>query len=193
VKHLVLGAAVAACAAGAAAPARAMDMFVEGAFGAVFASDVDVDGTSQTAEADANAFLAIGVADLGGVVDLRLEYATTDRTYENSFFAQLQSSSLMLNASADFAHLGPVDLYAGGGLGVVDVEFHGMPGFFAGVDGSETVFGWQIVGGARAQLFSSPFSAFGELRYQAAADAVIDGVELEYNSTSLMAGLRWSF
>ena len=72
-----------------------------------------MDGTSQTAEADANAFLAVGVADLGGVVDLRLEYATTDRTYENSFFAQLQSSSLMLNASADFAHLGPVDLYAG--------------------------------------------------------------------------------
>lgn len=192
-KHLVLGAAVAACATGAAAPARAMDMFVEGAFGAVFDSDVDVAGTSQTAEADANAFIALGAADVGGVVDIRLEYATTDRTYENSLFAQLQSSSLMLNASADFARVGPVDLYAGGGLGVVDVEFHGAPFFFDGVDGSETVFGWQLVGGARAQMFSSPFSAFGELRYQAAADATVDGVDVEYNSASFMAGVRWTF
>ena len=192
-KHLVLGAAVAACAASVAAPARAMDMFVEGALGAVFASDVDVAGTSQTAEADANAFIALGVADVGGVVDIRLEYATTDRTYEDSLFAQLQSSSLMLNASADFAHLGPVDLYAGGGLGVVDVEFHGMPFFFDGVEGSETVVGWQLVGGARAQMFSSPFSIFGEFRYQDAADATIDGVDIEYNSTSFMGGVRWTF
>jgi opacity protein-like surface antigen len=192
-KRLVLGAAVAACAAGTAGHARAMDVFVEAGLGPVFESDVDVGGTAQTAEADANAFLAVGVADVGGMLDIRLEYATTDRTYENALFAQLQSSSLMLNATADFAHMGPVDLYAGGGLGVVDVAFHGQPFFFDGVDGSEIVFGWQLVGGARARLFNSPFAAFGEFRYQSAADATIDGVDVEYNSTSLMVGLRWTF
>ncbi|MGH6951881.1 MAG: outer membrane protein [Vitreimonas sp.] len=192
-KRLVLRGAVAACAAAMTAPAQAMDMFVEGGLGPVFESDLDVSGASQTAEADANAFLAIGVADVGGLVDIRLEYATTDRSYENSLFAQLQTSSLMLNASVDFAERGPVNLYAGGGLGAVDVAFHGVPFFFDGVDGSETVFGWQLVGGVRARILSSPFSAFGELRYQAAADATVDGVDIEYNSASFMAGVRWRF
>ena len=195
-KHLLAGAMLAACAISGAGRADAQEMghvFVEGGLGAIFDSDLDVGGTSQTAESDANAFVAIGMANVGGTpIDVRLEYATTDRSYENSFFAQLQSSSIMLNATYNIP-AGPVDFYAGGGAGMIDVEFHGMPGFFNGVDGSESKFGWQVVGGARVKLFDWPLAAFGELRYQDAGDATIDGVNVEYNSTSAMGGLRWTF
>lgn len=195
-KQLLTGAALAACAIAGAGRAEAMDMghvFIEAGAGVVFDSNVDVDGTSQTAETDANAFVAIGLAHVGGgPFDIWLDYATTDRAYENSFFAQLQSSSVMLNAAYNIP-AGPAELYVGGGLGIVEVDFHGMPGFFNGVDGSDSQFGWQIVGGARVPLFNGPISAFGEFRYQAASDATIDGVDVEYNAASAMAGLRWTF
>jgi hypothetical protein len=168
------------------------DVFVELGVGQVFESDLDVDGAQQTVESDPNAFVAIGLADIGGLpVDVRLEYATTDRYYENSFFAQLQTSSVMVNATYDVS-AGPVDFYAGGGLGLIDIEFHGMPGFFDGVDGSEGKFGWQVVGGARAKLFDWPLAVFGEVRRQDGGEASIDGIDVEYNSVSAMAGLRWT-
>jgi opacity protein-like surface antigen len=195
-KRLLAGATLAACAVGATERAEALDMgrvFVEGGLGQVFGSDLDVDGAAQAVEGDPNAFVAIGLANVGGApVDVRLEYATTDRTYENSLFAQLQSSSVMLNATY-IVPAGPVDLYAGCGLGMIEVEFHGMPSFFDGVEGGETKFGWQAVGGARAKLFDGPLAAFGELRYQDAGEAAIDGIDVEYNSVSAMVGLRWTF
>ena len=69
-KRLVLGAAVAACAAGAAGHARAMDVFVEAGLGPVFESDVDVGGTAQTAEADASIVNATASPDVAVAVTL---------------------------------------------------------------------------------------------------------------------------
>ncbi|WP_395646417.1 outer membrane protein [Terricaulis sp.] len=195
-KKLVSGVAFAACAMAMASRADALELgkvFVEAGVGPVFSSDVDVDGAAETAESSANAFVAIGLSNVGGgPVDVRLEYATSDRDYENSLFAQLQSSSVMLNATYNIP-AGPMTLYAGGGLGVIEVEFHGMPGFFDGVDGSDAKVVWQLVGGARMPLFSGPLALFAEGRYQDAGTASIDGVDVEYNSFSAMAGLRWTF
>jgi hypothetical protein len=190
-KRLFAGAAIAACVLGMSGRAEAMDVFVEGGLGAAFGSDVDVDGTSQSTDGGPAAFVAIGLADVVGTLDVRLEYMTTDREYDVSF-AQLQSSAIMLNATLD-APVGPFELYGGGGLGMIEVEFHGMPGFFNTVQGGESVFGWQVVGGARMRILESPFSAFVEGRYQAASDATIDGVDVEYNSMSAMGGVRWTF
>jgi opacity protein-like surface antigen len=191
-KRLLAGAAIAVCALGMTSRAEAMEVFVEGALGAALDSDVDVDGGSETAQGGPAGFVAIGLADVIGNVDVRLEYMTTDRDYENSFFAQQQTSAIMLNATVD-APVGPFELYGGGGVGIIEVEFHGMPGFYSGVDGGESVFGWQIVGGARIPILSTPFSAFAEGRYQAASDATIDGIDVEYNSLSVVGGVRWTF
>ena len=58
---------------------------------------------------------------------------------------------------------------------------------------SDTVFGWQVIGGGRVRLFNGPIRLFLEYRYQSAQDAKIDGHTVEYNSSSFSLGARWTF
>jgi len=192
-KELLAGAAVAACALGAAGRAEAMDVFVEGALGEVFASDVDVAGAVQTAESDPNAFVAVGLADSGGVVDLRLEYATTHRSCEK---LAVRAAAVLEHHDQRHRRFRPsrppsISMPA---AGWASSTWHSTARRSSSAASTAArPFGWQAVGGARVRLFNSPFSAFGWLRYQGAGDAEIDGVEVEYDSASLMAGVRWTF
>jgi len=59
--------------------------------------------------------------------------------------------------------------------------------------GSDNVFGWQVIGGARVQAFDGPVRLFLEYRYQKARNAEIEGHTVAYNSRSLTFGARWTF
>lgn len=197
-KCLSIAAAVACalCESSWAAPPSFSDPYVELSIGVATGSDLAFDGVNASVESGPAATLAFGFANLFGPVDLRLDYMTTDRdacSVLTCIFGNqgVTSSSTMLSALYNFPlGEGRWDAYAGAGVGMVkvDVEDTGL-----GLSGSDNVFGWQLIGGARVRLFDGPIRLFVEYRYQSSQDAHVDGHSVEYNSNSFTAGVRWTF
>jgi opacity protein-like surface antigen len=99
----------------------------------------------------------------------------------------------MLSALYNFSISDSWEAYGGAGLGIVKVDVqHTGSGFAAGNDysGSDNVFGWQLIGGARVRLFNGPIRMFVEYRTRRDAD---DGHTVQYNSSSFQLGARWTF
>ena len=106
------------------------------------------------------------------------------------------SSSTMLSALYHFPVGQRWDAYAGAGAGIVKVDVEHKDISFPASNnysGSDTVFGWQLIGGARVKLFNGPIRLLLEYRYQSAQDAKVDGHTVEYNSSSFTVGARWTF
>jgi opacity protein-like surface antigen len=78
-----------------------------------------------------------------------------------------------------------VSLYGGGGVGAVDDMLSGP------IHGSQTVFGWQAIGGLEYTV-SPGMSLFTEYRYQNAHDANISGLTHVGNtSNNVSVGLKF--
>jgi opacity protein-like surface antigen len=202
VKRRLCVAAAAACAlceSAWAAPVNFSDPYVELAAGAAAGSRLAFDGVEASLHSGPAANVGLGLARFLGPVDLRLDYATTDReTCRVICFAKqgVTSGSTMLSALYNFP-LGPRwDAYAGAGTGVVKVEAEhqdiALPAS-ENYSGSDSVFGWQFIGGARVHAFDGPIRLFLEYRYQKARNARIDGHSVEYHGSSLTFGARWTF
>jgi len=202
-KHLLIAAA-AACALCESAWAEQVNFsepYIELSVGVAAGSNLAFDGVSASVESGPAATIAFGFANFLGPVDLRLDYTTTDRDtcFPVCFFGNqgVTSSSTMLSALYRI----PItqdrwDAYVGAGAGMVKVDVeHTDPSFPASdnYSGSDNVFGWQLIGGARVRLFNGPIRLFLEYRYQSAQDAKVDGHSVEYNSSSLAFGARWTF
>jgi opacity protein-like surface antigen len=194
--------AAAACAlCGPAWAVNFSNPYVELSVGVATESDLAFDGVKASLDWGPAASVGFGFAHFIGPVDLRLDYATTDRdtcflncAIENQ---GVTSGSLMLSALYNIPVVQDrMDAYVGAGAGVVKVDAeHRGAGFSAGANysGSADVFGWQLIGGARVKLFNGPISLFIEYRYQSASDARVGGHTVEYNSNSFVAGARWTF
>jgi len=197
-KLWIAAAACALCGSAWAAP-NFSDPFVELSVGVAAGSNLAFDGVKASVESGPAGSLAIGSANFLGPVDLRLDYSTTDRDtcFPACFFGtqSVTSSATMLSALYNMTR-DRWEAYVGAGAGMVKVDVeHTDPSFFAGnnYSGSDTVFGWQLIGGARVRLFNGPIRLFFEYRYQSAQDAKIDGHTVEYNSSSFSLGARSAF
>ena len=193
---LIAVAAFALCQPALAAPLDFSRPFVELSLGVATGSDLAFDGASVSVDSGPAASLGFGFANFFGPVYLRLDYATTDRdtcsVFTCAFGNQgVTSSSTMLSALYNFPlGEGRWEAYAGAGAGIVKVDVENT---VSGPSGSDNVFGWQLIGGARVRLWDGPIRLLVEYRYQSSQDAHFDGHTVEYNSSSFTAGVRWTF
>jgi opacity protein-like surface antigen len=114
-------------------------------------------------------------------------------------FGETSVLSGMANVLFDVNSGGPIGLYAGGGLGIANVDFEGHGVTAAGVvmDDDSTSLAWQVIAGIDYQL---GHSVSLDLQYRffnvegvdlIAADATESSTD--YRSHSVMAGLRFAF
>jgi opacity protein-like surface antigen len=196
-RSLALAAACALCGPAGAAPVSFSHPYVELGAGVAPGASLAFDGVKASLDSGPAGSIAFGFANFIGPVDLRLDYTTTDRTTGLFSNQGVTSSSTMLSALYNIPFSEDrFEAYVGAGAGMVKVDVdHSDPSFSAGnnYSGSDNVFGWQVLGGARVKLFSGPFRLFAEYRYQSAQDAKVQGHTVEYNSSMLMAGARWTF
>jgi opacity protein-like surface antigen len=178
-----------------AAPVSFSHPYVELGVGVAPGSSLAFDGVKASLDSGPAGSIAFGFANFIGPVDLRLDYTTTDRTTGLFSSQGVTSSSTMLSALYNFPFSEDrFEAYAGAGAGLVKVDVdHSDPSFPATYSASDNVFGWQVIGGARVKLFNGPFRLFLEYRYQSAQDAKVQGHTVEYNSSMLMFGARWTF
>jgi opacity protein-like surface antigen len=198
---IAVAAACALCVSAWAAPVNFSDPYVELSVGVAAGSTLAFDGVNTSLDSGPAASVGLGFARFLGPVDLRLDYTTTDRDTCFLFCVfgnqGVTSSSTMLSALYNI----PItrdrwDAYVGAGAGMVKVDVEHKDLSFSPGDnysGSDNVFGWQLIGGARVRLFNGPIRLFLEYRYQSAQDAKVDGHSVEYNSSSLAFGARWTF
>jgi opacity protein-like surface antigen len=155
------------------------------------------------------------MGDMAGPVGLRLEAEFSYRDNDvkshsvnggppNELGAALGSTSVfagMANMLFDVDTGTPISLYGGGGIGVANVAFdgHGVDGIGVVLDDDDTVFAWQLIAGAGYEIMPGLVADL-QYRYFRA-----DGVSLtsedtfgpvsastDYESQSVMMGLRWS-
>jgi opacity protein-like surface antigen len=171
--------------------------YVELGLGVAPGSSLAFDGVKASLDSGPAGSIGLGFANFVGPVDLRLDYTTTDRTTGLFSNQGVTSSSTMLSALYNIPFSEDrFEAYVGAGAGMVKVDAdHSDPSFLAAnsYSGSDNVFGWQLIGGARVKLFNGPFRLFVEYRYQSAKDAKVQGHTVEYDSSMLMAGARWTF
>ena len=96
--------------------------------------------------------------------------------------------SYMANAYYDFKTNSPFTPYIGAGLGMINAEFK-SPDFKE----DDTVFGYQVAVGA-AYNINKNIALDVSYRFQgAASDIKIEGSDVSYMSSNIMAGLRYNF
>ena len=201
-RSIAVAAACALCESAWAAPVSFSYPYVELSVGVAPGSSLAFDGVKASLDSGPAGSIGVGFANFIGPVDLRLDYATTDRDTCVVLTCLvgdqgITSSSTMLSALYNI----PItqdrfDAYAGAGAGMVKVDVqHTDPSLPASdnYSGSDNVFGWQFVGGARMRLFDWPLRLFLEYRYQSAQNAKVQGHTVEYNSSSFSLGARWTF
>jgi opacity protein-like surface antigen len=198
---ITVAVAFALCESAWAAPLSFSDPYVELSIGVAAGSDLAFDGVEASLDSGPAASFGFGFANFIGPVDLRLDYATTDRDTCFLFCILgnqgVTSGSTMLSALYNFPlGEGRWETYVGAGVGIVKVDVeHTDPGFSPSdnYSGSDNVFGGQVIGGARVRLANGPIRLLLEYRYQRSRDARIDGHTVEYNSSSFTFGARWTF
>ena len=193
---ITAAAAFALCQPAQSAPPSFSDPYIELSIGVATGSNLAFDGVGVSVDSGPAASFGFGFARFIGPVDLRLDYATTDRDTCSVFTCVfgnqgITSGSTMLSALYNLPlGEGRWEAYAGAGAGVVKVDVENT---VSGPSGSDSVFGWQLIGGARVRLFDGPIRVLVEYRYQSSQDAHFDGHTVEYNSSSFTAGVRWTF
>lgn len=101
--------------------------------------------------------------------------------------SNLSSASLMINGRYTFQAFGNFQGYLGAGLGGINLTYDDPAAF---LDGSSTIAGYQLEGGLVYDL--GAYTTFVSMRYQAGFDeAIIQSESVEYNSTSILAGIRF--
>ena len=171
--------------------------FVELGVGVAPGASLAFDGAKASLDSGPAGSIGLGFANFIGPVDLRLDYTTTDRTTGLFSNQGVTSGSTMLSALYNIPFSEDrFEAYVGAGAGMVKVDVdHSDSSFAAGniYSGSDSVFGWQLIGGGRVKLFNGPFRLFLEYRYQSAQDAKVQGHTVEYHSSMLMLGARLTF
>jgi opacity protein-like surface antigen len=178
-RSVAVALACALCESAWAGPVSFSHPYVELGLGVAPGSSLAFDGAKAPLDSGPAGSIGLGFANFIGAVDLRLDYTTTDRTTGLFSNQGVTSSSTMLSALYNIPFSEDrFEAYFGAGAGMVKVDVdHSDPSFPAGnnYSASDTVFGWQLIGGARVKLFNGPFRLFLEYRYQSAQDAKVQG------------------
>jgi len=96
--------------------------------------------------------------------------------------------SYMINALYDINIKSPITPYVGAGIGLLNGELNDQ-----GTKDDDTEFGYQIILGA-AYNVNRNLALDLSYRFQGApSDFSKNGVSIEYNSSNIMAGLRYNF
>ena len=197
--RLLLAGLLLAASAVSAPSAMAQAAYVGVSGGASFFHDSDVDGPGVFGEISYDAGPAFNVSAGVQTSPMRLEVeygyknADIDRFRENGIEfsgsgADVTVHSFMLNGYYDIKMMTGVEPFIGVGIGILNGELD-EPGFKE----DDTVFGYQLTAGASFKMH--PAVNFDiSYRFQSApADFEIDGVDVEYNSSSILAGVRLNF
>jgi opacity protein-like surface antigen len=207
-------AASAATSAMIAAPAAAQVSFkpyVELGFGTgkIDASDASGNGATISESTEYSGGFSLGLADLIGPFDLRLDsYSSQIQDPAiTAYQAEVEVSSTYLNVLYTHELSDRLEIYGGGGAGVAEVYYDGCSFCFPTVlvEGVDEKFSWQAVGGVRFKVIGG-FGVFVEGRYMGA-----DGFEInetpstppdplltvnyptDYREFTAIGGIRWQF
>jgi opacity protein-like surface antigen len=102
--------------------------------------------------------------------------------------SELTTMSYMVNGYYDIKTNSAFTPYIGAGIGMINGELDD-----SGYTSDDTVFGYQFIVGA-AYNVNKNFALDLSYRFQGAAqDFSLNGSDLSYMSSSIMAGLRYSF
>lgn len=103
------------------------------------------------------------------------------------------SKSGMVNVYYDFTPKAQLNPFVGAGIGLakVEVDNAAVAGINLG-DADDTVFAWQLIAGIGYQVSDKAVLDLS-YRYFATADPDFSGIEAEYGSHNLFAGLRFLF
>ena len=198
---IAAAAAWALCASARAAPVNFSEPYVELSAGAAAGSALAFDGVRTSLDSGPAGSVGFGFANFLGPADLRLDYTTTDRDtcFLFCIFGNqgVTSGSVMLSALYNIPITQDrLEGYVGAGAGMVKVDVEHKDLSFPASEnysGSDRVLGWQLIGGTRVKFFSGRIRLLIEYRYQNAQDAKVEGHTVEYNSSSLTVGVRWTF
>jgi hypothetical protein len=146
-------------------------------------------GPPNLQQMNAGPVFGAGIYTGFGTFEVGLDVMSTSQDYTTwGPGSTLDSLSLMANGRLIFA--GPIAnsaSYFGVGVGSIALTYDDPAAF---LDGSDTISGWQAEAGIRVQL--GPVEGFTALKYQAGFnEATIQLESVEYNSTSVLVGVRF--
>jgi len=160
-------------------------------------SDISEPGISGTVEYDTGFGFNVNVGyDFDPVrVEFEFGYKNADVKNVSAFGigvpvnnADLTTLSYMVNAFYDIKTKSAFTPYLGAGIGMINGELDDN-----GYTADDTVFGYQFIVGA-AYNFNKNFALDLSYRFQGAAqDFSLNGSDLSYMSSNIMAGMRYSF
>jgi outer membrane immunogenic protein len=160
-------------------------------------SDISEPGISGTVEYDTGFGFNLNVGyDFDPVrVEFEFGYKNADVKNLSAFGigvpvnnADLTTLSYMVNAFYDIKTKSAFTPYLGAGIGMINGELDDN-----GYTADDTVFGYQFIVGA-AYNFNKNFALDLSYRFQGAAqDFSLNGSDLSYMSSNIMAGMRYSF
>jgi opacity protein-like surface antigen len=181
--------------------------YISGNIGAVMVEDADLTGPALDASGLSGVevsfdtgfagALAAG-ADAGPVrIEGEFSYRINDMDeISGSFFGipgsgpangEIESMSLLGNVIFDIGTNSPFTPFIGAGMGFSNVDME-----FEGVSEDDTVFAYQFIAGMGFKV-SEVTSIDISYRYFATDDPELDGIESEYTTHNLFAGVRFSF
>jgi opacity protein-like surface antigen len=111
---------------------------------------------------------------------------------------EITSTYVFANAYYDFRTGGAITPYVGGGLGFAQVDVEYAPSGVGIVDDDDSVFAWQLIGGASFAA-SETMEIFGQGRYRATEDVSTNvslfpaALDIENEAFTLEAGVRFKF
>ena len=174
-RFLTASALVALAAAGASTGANAMDGVYVQAFGGAALSSLITWG-DPTPYQDyvldpGSAFGAsIGMATGMDGVSVELDFLHTSRISEGDSDYFLETNSLMVNGKYTFGVSDMIDLYAGAGVGGINIHYD-----YSGNPYDGWGLGYQVLAGVEAKV-TDTFSIIGEIRHQDAFSLVASDV-----------------
>ena len=131
-------------------------------------------------------------------VELEYAYRNADATFKDLSTSgrTTESNAWMVNALYNFTPRGPWQPYAGGGLGVADLNVEAIPGVDGGDFDSDYNFAYQLIGGVGYQL-PSGWLLNGEVRYFGINDQDLENDDLQFKSSyrtfDLLFGATYRF
>lgn len=158
--------------------------YVSGNLGITMPTDSNVSGGDGDLTYDAG--IAIGAALGYNFGDARLE---AEAGYKIADDRDLRVHSFMGNGYIDFKVNPTVKPYLMAGLGMANVALDSND---LDVDDDDTVFAYQA-GAGFGYALSNKVTLDFSYRYMGTTDAEIDGVDVEYGSHNVLAGIRVQF
>jgi opacity protein-like surface antigen len=134
-------------------------------------------------------------------VELEYAYRNADATFKGADGPSVgtESNAWMVNALYNFTPMGGSGAwqpYAGGGLGIADLNVEGIDAFAGGDFDSDYNFAYQLIGGVKYNL-PSGWSLAGEARYFGINDQDLENDLLQFKSTyhtfDLLLGVSYAF